>query len=222
MSKRRSLALIRGSFERAQWALNVSCYEYSVTGLVSKSVSALASVHPQSRMRHGVTPLKLTPPSHNSNNRLTLASTQLHRPRSHILRLTGCHFGTLKDMSSSGRSLDPSALSLNELRKNALLCRRRSLTAVSNPAARTLVLRPHARLCSSWQVSTNAGTAAVKADLMRMSSRRGGRLGRPRCSTLAAAFAPQERVVRDTARQYRVRMIRSILRTCESRVKSPQ
>ena len=53
MSKRRSLALIRGSFERAQWALNVSCYKYSVTGLVSKSVSALASVHPQSRMRHG-------------------------------------------------------------------------------------------------------------------------------------------------------------------------
>jgi hypothetical protein len=53
LSKRRSLALIRGSFERAQWALNVSCYKYSVTGLVSKSVSALASVHPQSRMRHG-------------------------------------------------------------------------------------------------------------------------------------------------------------------------
>jgi hypothetical protein len=54
LSKQRSLALIRGSFERAQWALNVLCYKYSVTGLVSKSVSALASVHPQSRMRHGV------------------------------------------------------------------------------------------------------------------------------------------------------------------------
>jgi hypothetical protein len=63
----RSLPLIRGSFERAQRALNVSCYKfkfsnlnpgqdtrakYSLTGLVSKSVSALASVHPQS-MRHG-------------------------------------------------------------------------------------------------------------------------------------------------------------------------
>jgi hypothetical protein len=130
-----------------------------------------------------------TPPSDNSSNRLTLASHELHRPRSHILRLTGCHFGTLKDMSSSGRSLDPSALSLNELRKNALLCRRRSLTAVSNPAARTLVLRPHARLCSSRQVSTNAGTAAVKADLMRVSSRRGGRLERCRWSDGRSAGA---------------------------------
>ena len=132
-----------------------------------------------------------TPPSDNStsSNRLTLAAHELHRPRSHILRLTGCHFGTLKDMSSSGRSLDPSALSLNELRKNALLCRRRSLTAVSNPAARTLVLRPHARLCSSWQVSTNAGTAAVKADLMRVSSRRGGMLERCRWSDGRSAGA---------------------------------
>jgi len=39
LSKRRSLAVIRGSFERAQRALNVSCYKFSVTGLVSKSVT---------------------------------------------------------------------------------------------------------------------------------------------------------------------------------------
>ena len=37
---------------RAARALNVSCYKYSVTGLVSKSVSALASVHQRSSLRH--------------------------------------------------------------------------------------------------------------------------------------------------------------------------
>ena len=150
MSERRSLALIRGSFERAQWALNVSCYEYSVTGLVSKSVSALASVHPQSRMRHGVTPLKLTPPSHNSRNRFTLASTQPHRPRRHNPRLTRCYvLGTLKDPASSGRPLDPSALRLNEWRKNALDGRSGTLTAASkhigSSAARATVQHMAAR-----------------------------------------------------------------------------
>ena len=53
MSTRRSLVLLRGSFDSAQRALNDACSKYCVTSLASKSVSAPASVHPRSRMRHG-------------------------------------------------------------------------------------------------------------------------------------------------------------------------
>ena len=72
-----------------------------------------------------------TPPSQYSDDRLTLASRQLHRPRSHNPRLTRCYVGTLKYPASSGRPLEPSALRLNEWRKNAADCRSGTLTAAS-------------------------------------------------------------------------------------------
>ena len=78
-----------------------------------------------------------------------MASRQLHRPRSHNARLTRCYVGTLKCPASSGRPLDPSALRLNEWRKNALDCRSGTLTAASkhigSSAARAAVQHMAAR-----------------------------------------------------------------------------